>query len=137
MKTFLTIRSQDLVQKVFWKNASPSSLYCLEDRLTGCLFNTNKINNNFKHQISTALFSSFFLKRACELCGNEISLKNNAKYYEDLACGVLEKFDEASDNFGNFANGVLLLQKIPYYKLNVLELAAEADCKKFIGKKYK
>jgi len=44
--------------------------------------------------------------------------------------GVLEKFDETSDNF---SNGVLLLQRVPYYKLNCIELAAQADCKKFIA----
>ena len=52
------------------------------------------------------------------------------RYFESLACGVMSKFDETSNNL---ANGVLLLQKIPYYKLNCLEMASEADCKKFIA----
>ena len=42
----------------------------------------------------------------------------------------MNKFDESSNNL---ANGVLLLQNIRYYKLNCLEMASEADCKKFIA----
>ena len=48
----------------------------------------------------------------------------NIRYFENLACDVLNKFDETSDDL---ANGVLMLQKIPYYKLNCLEMAFEGN----------
>ena len=50
--------------------------------------------------------------------------------FEDMACGVLEIFDSRMDDI---VNGVVLLQKIPYYGLNCLQLAVEAKCLKFIS----
>ena len=47
-----------------------------------------------------------------------------------MACGVLEIFDSTSDDC---INGIILLQKIPYYDLNCLQLAVEAKCLKFIS----
>ena len=72
--------------------------------------------------------SKNFLLKLIKIHLNQITKKK--RYYEDLGCGVLEKFDETSDGL---SNGVLLLQKVPYYKLNCIELAAQADCKKFIA----
>lgn len=47
-----------------------------------------------------------------------------------MSCGVLEIFDNTSDDI---VNGVVLLQKIPYYELNCLQIAVEAKCLKFIS----
>lgn len=47
-----------------------------------------------------------------------------------MACGVLEIFDSTSDDI---VNGVILLQKIPYYSLDCLQMAVEAKCLKFIA----
>ena len=49
---------------------------------------------------------------------------------EEMACAVLCLFDAMTDDL---INGVLLLQKIPYYKINCLKMADEADCLKFIS----
>jgi hypothetical protein len=38
---------------------------------------------------------------------------------EDMACNVLRLFDSASDDL---INGVLLLQKIPYFKIDCLKM---------------
>lgn len=40
---------------------------------------------------------------------------------------MLETFDDASENI---SVGVLLLQTIPYYKLNCIEIGSEAKCKR-------
>jgi hypothetical protein len=42
----------------------------------------------------------------------------------------MNKIDENSDFL---TNALILLQSMPYYKLNCIELAAEADCKQFIA----
>jgi hypothetical protein len=42
----------------------------------------------------------------------------------------MNKFDEHSDFL---SNAVILLQKITYYNIPCLEMAAEADCKQFIA----
>ena len=47
-----------------------------------------------------------------------------------MAIGVLSIFDESSVDL---INGVILLQVIPYYKLNCLEMASEANSQKFIA----
>ncbi len=72
---------------------------------------------------------------------------------EEMACCVLRIFDATSDDL---INGFLLLQKIPYYKINclkmgeiyimiddrinliydslsLLQIAEEADCLKFLS----
>ena len=52
-------------------------------------------------------------------------------YFEGAACGVLTLFDDNSDDL---MNGVILLQKVPYYKdLNALEMAIQGNCLKFIS----
>ena len=58
------------------------------------------------------------------------TLNNLNRYFENLACGVMNKFDEHSDFL---SNAVILLQKITYYNIPCLEMAAEADCKQFIA----
>jgi len=47
-----------------------------------------------------------------------------------MACGVLNIFDSFSNDL---INGVILLQNIPYFNLNCLEMAVEAKCLKFIS----
>lgn len=47
-----------------------------------------------------------------------------------MACGVLKIFDNLSDDL---INGIILLQKIPYYNLDCLQLAVEANCLEFIS----
>jgi hypothetical protein len=47
-----------------------------------------------------------------------------------MAIGVLNIFDEASIDL---INGVILLQKIPYYNMNCLEMASEARSQKFLS----
>jgi len=42
----------------------------------------------------------------------------------------MNKFDENSDFL---SNAVILLQNCPYFKLNCIGMAAEADCKQFIA----
>ena len=50
--------------------------------------------------------------------------------YEEMACGVLNIFDMTSDDW---MNCVLLLQEIPYYRMNCLKMANQARCLKFIS----
>jgi len=47
-----------------------------------------------------------------------------------MASGVYQIFDSSSNNL---INGVILLQKIPYYNLNCLDMAAKANCQQFIA----
>ena len=47
-----------------------------------------------------------------------------------MAIGVMNIFDEASLDL---INGVILLQKIPYYNMNCLEMASEARSQRFIS----
>ena len=47
-----------------------------------------------------------------------------------MAIGLLNIFDSTTDDI---INGVILLRKIPYYNLDSLQLAVEADCKKFVS----
>jgi len=47
-----------------------------------------------------------------------------------MASGVYQIFDSSSNNL---INGVILLQKIPYYNLNCLDMAAKADSQQFIA----
>ena len=47
-----------------------------------------------------------------------------------MACGVLDIFDNLSDEL---INAVVLLQKIPYYDIDCLRMAVEAKCLKFIA----
>ncbi len=47
-----------------------------------------------------------------------------------MAIGVLNIFDEASVDL---INGVILLQKIPYYNMNCLEMASKATSQRFIS----
>lgn len=47
-----------------------------------------------------------------------------------MACGVLNVFDGTSDDL---INGIILLQKIPFYGLDCLQIAVEARCLKFIA----
>ena len=49
-----------------------------------------------------------------------------------MAIGVYNIFDNVSNNL---INGVILLQKIPYYNLNCLDLAAVSNCQRFIAMK--
>lgn len=41
--------------------------------------------------------------------------------------------NEIDENSDFLTNALILLQSTPYYKLNCIELAAEADCKQFIA----
>ena len=43
---------------------------------------------------------------------------------------MLKEFDDKNNNF---YNGVLLLQKVPYFDLNCMEMAEMAKCKRFIA----
>lgn len=47
-----------------------------------------------------------------------------------MAIGVLNIFDSTTDDL---INGVILLRKIPFYNLDCLQMAVEADCKKFVS----
>jgi hypothetical protein len=47
-----------------------------------------------------------------------------------MAIGVMNIFDEASVDL---INGVILLQNIPYYNMNCLEMASEARSQRFIS----
>ena len=47
-----------------------------------------------------------------------------------MAIGVMNIFDEASLDL---INGVILLQKIPYYNMNCLEMASEARSQQFLS----
>jgi len=83
-------------------------------------------------QTVTALFASNLLKKmATRLSDMEGHLTEVGNYFEDTACGVLTLFDENNDDL---MNGVILLQKVPYYEdLNSLEIAIQGDCLKFIS----
>ncbi len=50
--------------------------------------------------------------------------------FEDLAIGVLETFDMNTDDW---INGVILLRRCPYFNVNLLQMAVEADCKRFVA----
>ena len=47
-----------------------------------------------------------------------------------MAIGVLTLFDKSTDDI---INGVILLRKIPFYNLDCLQMAVEADCQKFVS----
>ena len=47
-----------------------------------------------------------------------------------MSCQVLNIFDRSSDDL---ANGIILLQKIPYYNLDCLQMAVEAECMDFLS----
>lgn len=47
-----------------------------------------------------------------------------------MACSV---FDICDDLSIDFVNSIILLQKIPYYNINCLQMAYEAKCLKFIS----
>ncbi len=83
-------------------------------------------------QTLTALFASNLLKKmAARLSDMEGHLTQAGNYFEETACGVLTLFDENNDDL---MNGVILLQKVPYYEdLNSLEIAIQGDCLKFIS----
>lgn len=53
-----------------------------------------------------------------------------SSYFEDMACEV---FDICDDLSIDFVNSIILLQKIPYYNINCLQMAYEAKCLKFIS----
>ena len=50
--------------------------------------------------------------------------------FEQMAIGVLNIFDATTDDL---INGVILLRKIPFFNLDCLQMAVEADCKKFVS----
>lgn len=50
--------------------------------------------------------------------------------FEEMSCQVLNIFDRSSDDL---ANGIILLQKIPYYNLDCLQMAVEAECMDFLS----
>ena len=50
--------------------------------------------------------------------------------FEEMAIGVLTLFDKSTDDI---INGVILLRKIPFYNLDCLQMAVEADCQKFVS----
>jgi hypothetical protein len=56
-----------------------------------------------------------------------LSLKS---YFEDVAISVIEIFD---DNTEDEYNLDILMCKIKYFNLNILEMAELGDCKKFIS----
>ena len=85
------------------------------------------MENNLTPIYSRELFEGSFGK--IKLILNE--KKNNEKSnFDNMANGVFNIFDENSNNLNN---AVILLQTVPYYKLNCLEMASEADCQKFIA----
>ncbi len=47
-----------------------------------------------------------------------------------MSVGVLNIFDSTTDDI---INGVILLRKIPFYNLDCLQMAVEADCQKFVA----
>ena len=47
-----------------------------------------------------------------------------------MAIGVLNLFDSTTDDL---INGVILLRKIPYFNLDCLQMAVEANCQKFVS----
>lgn len=47
-----------------------------------------------------------------------------------MAVGVLNIFDNSTDDL---INGVILLRKIPFYNLDCLQMAVEANCQKFVA----
>jgi hypothetical protein len=47
-----------------------------------------------------------------------------------LAISVLNIFDLNSDKYNN---GIILLRIVPFYGINSLEMAVEANCKKFVS----
>ncbi len=49
-----------------------------------------------------------------------------------MACNILEVFDEKSDDL---TEGVLLLQKVPYFDLNCFDMAVQGkdSCQKFLS----
>ena len=47
-----------------------------------------------------------------------------------MAIGVLNIFDSTTDDL---INGVILLRKIPFFNLDCLQMAVEADCQKFVA----
>ncbi|CAF0758789.1 unnamed protein product [Brachionus calyciflorus] len=84
-----------------------------------------------EHQISTALFASNISKSMSIHLGDlEDDLNLQADEFEEMACGVLNIFDNLSDDL---INGIILLQKISYYDLECLRIAVEARCLKFIA----
>jgi len=52
------------------------------------------------------------------------------RLFEEMSIGVLNIFDESSVDG---LNGVILLQKIPYYNMNCLEMASESKSQKFLS----
>lgn len=50
--------------------------------------------------------------------------------FEGMAIGVLNIFDSTTDDL---INGVILLRKIPFYNLDCLQMAVEAECQKFVA----
>ena len=50
--------------------------------------------------------------------------------FEEMSIGVLNIFDSTTDDL---INGVILLRKIPFYNLDCLQMAVEADCQKFVA----
>jgi hypothetical protein len=47
-----------------------------------------------------------------------------------MAIGVLNLFDSTTDDL---INGVILLRKIPFFNLDCLQMAVEADCQRFVA----
>jgi hypothetical protein len=47
-----------------------------------------------------------------------------------MACGVLNIFD---NNSNDLINGIVLLQIIPYFGIDCLQMAVEARCLKFLA----
>ena len=47
-----------------------------------------------------------------------------------MSIGVLNIFDSTTDDL---INGVILLRKIPFYNLDCLQMAVEANCEKFVA----
>jgi hypothetical protein len=52
-------------------------------------------------------------------------LQQSADEFEQMSIGVLNIFDKTTDDI---INGVILLRKIPYFSLDCLQMAVEADC---------
>jgi hypothetical protein len=50
--------------------------------------------------------------------------------FEDMAIGVLKMIDEENEDI---VIGMILLQKIPLYKMDCLKMSVEADCKRFVA----
>jgi hypothetical protein len=47
-----------------------------------------------------------------------------------MSCEVLQLMDQGQDDI---LNGIVLLQKVPYYNMDCLQLAVEAGCLRFIS----